>query len=678
MTRISRALLLAALLLCAAGQSAAPPDEYESATRHQIFTIEDLLRIADLSEPSFSPDGEFLVYTVTTNNLEKDKPQSELWRIRWDGSDRRALTRAADADAWQPQWSPNGDGIAFLSDRGGEDATTQVWLMPAASGEAEKLTDFPGGVIDYAWAPDGRRLAVIARDAERPAGAAKPPKPPPIVIDRYQFKEDFIGRLTERRQHLYLFELDGGTATLLTPGAHDEYLPSWSPDGSQIAYVTKRGTDPDRHRNWDIYLVEPRAEAEERRLTNFPGADLDPYWEARPDWSPDGRRIAYLQGGEDRLHEYSPMQLAVIDVATGEATLPAAIDRPFTKPAFSPDGRSVLALIEHSRVTWLSRIELATGKITPLTSGPRFDYDFALAPNGRIAVLGGDDYHPYEIAAVERRGLRTLADHNGFLRDRRLAPVEPIEFDSADGTRIHGFLVKPIDYEAGRRYPTILRIHGGPIYQYSHEFLSDWQVYAAQGYAVVAANPRGSSGRGLDFALEIYADWGNKDIADVLAAVDHVVAAGIADPERLGIGGRSYGGMLTNYVIARDPRFKAAVSGAGTSHSIAMYGADQYTREVEYELGKPWENREAYDRTSFPFLHADRIKTPTLFYCEELDLNVPCLGSEQMYQALRSLGVPTQLVIYPDEWHPVTVPSYLRDRMRRHLDWYGRYLTSRP
>ena len=658
-----------ALLLCALALPAQAADG--------LFGIDDLLRLAEVGEPAFSPEGEYLAYSVTTNDLVRDEPTTDLWRVGWDGSDRRALTQTPGTDEWQPEWSPDGRWIAFLSDRGGDDATTQVWVMPATSGEAEKLTDFPGGVSDYAWAPDSRRLAIIARDPERLEGEAKPPQPPPIVISRYQFKEDGTGLLTGRRQHLYLFEVDDRKATPLTSGQHDEYLPSWSPDGKQIAYVTKRGADPDRHRNWDIYLVEPRAGAEERRLTRFPGADLDPYWESRPDWSPDGRRIVYLQGGEDRLHEYALTQLAVIDVATGETRQPALIDRFFAKPRFGADGKSVLALIEHNRVTWLSRIDLSTGKITPLTQGRRFDFDYALAANGRIAVLGGDDHHPYELAAVERRGLRALADHNSFLRDKRLADVEPIEFDSADGTHIYGFLVKPIGYEPGRRYPTILRIHGGPIYQFSHEFMEDWQVYAAHGYAVVAVNPRGSSGRGLAFALEIYADWGNKDVADVLAAVDHVVALGIADPERLAIGGRSYGGMLTNYVIARDTRFKAAVSGAGTSHMIAMYGTDQYTREVEYELGKPWGDRTAWDRVSFPFLHADRITTPTSFYCEELDVNVPCLGSEQMYQALRSLNVPTELVIYPGEWHPVTVPSYLRDRMQRHLDWYGRYLTSR-
>ena len=658
------------LLLCALALQAKAGDD--------LFGIDDLLRLADVGEPVFSPDGEFLAYSVTTNDLELDTPTTDLWRVRWDGSDRRALTHTPGADEWQPQWSPDGKWIAFLSDRGDEDATTQVWVMPAASGEAEKLTDFPGGVSDYAWAPDSRRLAIIAKDPERPAEEKEPPQPPPIVITRYQFKEDEVGLLTDRRLHLYLFDIDGRKATALTSGQHDEYLPAWSPDGKQVAYVTKRGADPDRHWNWDIYLMEPRAGAEERRLTSFAGTDADPSWESRPAWSPDSRRIAYLQGGEDRLIEYAPSQLAVIDATTGETMLPASIDRPFTKPRFSPDGKSVLALVEQNRVTLLSRIELANGKIAPLTQGRRFDVDFDVAANGRVAVLGGDDLHPYEIDAVERRGLRTLADHNEFLRSKRLADVEPIEFDSADGTPISGFLVKPVGYVAGRRYPTILRIHGGPIYQFSHEFMEDWQVYAANGYAVVAANPRGSSGRGLDFAMQIYADWGNKDVADVLAAVDYAVAQGIADPERLGVGGRSYGGMLTNYVIARDARFKAAVSGAGTSNIIGMYGADQYTFEYDVELGQPWKDRSAWDRVSFPFLHADRIATPTLFYCEELDVNVPCIGSEQMYQALRSLNVPTELIRYPGEWHAVTVPSYLRDRMQRHLDWYGRYLLSRP
>ena len=670
--RLPLVLLLAAPLLA---RAAAPLPGFAPA---------DLARIADLTEPAFSADGEWVAYTVTTANLEADESQSDLWRVRYaDARDHQQLTHTPEDDEWRPQFAPDGRTLAFLSDRGDEEATTQVWALPANGGEPRRLTNLPGGVEDYVWSPDGTRLALIAMDPERPEGAIKPKKPAPIVVDRYQFKEDGIGYLGTRRRHLYLFDVATGRADLLTAGDHDEYLPAWSPDGRQIAYVTKRGEDPDRHLNFDLYVVEARAGATERQLTRFPGSDLDPYWESRPAWSPDGRRIAYLRSGENRWIYYAPWQLAIVDVASGEERIPAPIDRCMGRPRWSADGRSVYALIEQSRVTNLSRIDLASGRVTPLTTGHRFDYDFDLTSRRgepRLVVLGGDDLRPYALAAVEKGGrLRPLDAHNDWLAaERRLAPVDAIRFRSPDGMEIEGFLVRPLDYVAGRRYPTILRLHGGPVYQFSHEFMPEWQAFAAAGFAVVAVNPRGSSGRGFEFAKSIFANWGQVDVADALAAVDHVVAMGVADSERLGVGGRSYGGMLTNYVIASDTRFKAAASGAGSSNIFAMYGHDQYVREYELELGTPWANREAYERVSYPFLHADRIRTPTLFYCAADDSNVPCLGAEQMYQALRSLGVPTQLVIYPGESHDLTVPSYLRDRLERHLAWYGRFLTPSP
>jgi dipeptidyl aminopeptidase/acylaminoacyl peptidase len=546
--------------------------------------------------------------------------------------------------------------------------------MPARGGEAHKFTDLPGGVSDFDFAPDSKRLALIAMDPESEPGATKPKHPAPIVIDRYQFKDDDAGYLGARHKHLYLYDLARSKAELLTPGAHDEQLPAWSPDGKHIAYVTKRGDDPDRNLNFDIWLIEPRVGANERQLTTFAGSDLDPYWESRPSWSPDSKRIAYLQGGEDRDIYYAPWQLAVIDVATGKSTLPAPIDRCFYKPRFSADGKSVVALIERNLVTNAARIELASGKVTTLDPGQRFDADFDVSRGGRVVVLGGTDTRPYGISAVEPKALRRLADHNAFLDAKTLSPAEEIRFESMDGTEIEALLVKPPGFEPGKKYPAVLRLHGGPVYQFSHEFLPDFQALAGAGYVVIGPNPRGSSGRGFEFARAIRADWGHKDVEDVLAAVDHVASLGMIDTGRLGVGGRSYGGILTNYVIASDKRFKAAVSGAGSANALGMYGHDMYTREVELELGQPWSNREAYDRVSYAFLHADRIVTPTQFYCAEKDFNVPCQGSEQMYQALRSQNVPTQFVIYPGEHHAMAVPSYLRDRMERALGWYAKYL----
>ena len=669
-------------------QSIAP----DVAPTKSAFSIEDISRLTDLTEPALSPDGNVLAYVATTSDVAEDVAQSDLWRVDYDGTHRTRLTDTGAYSESTPHWSPDGKRLAFLSDapcpamqriakhEEDEDAaqTVQLWLMKAGGGRAKCVTAFPGGVDDYTWSPDGTRLAVIAMDPERAPGTVKPKNPPPIVTDRYQMKEDGAGYLGARRTHVYVVPVDGGAVVQVTRGAHDELTPAWSPDGKWIAYVTKRGADPDRHLNYDIYLAAPVANAPERQLTTFPGSDLDPYWESRPAWSPDSTKIAYLRSGEDKWIYYPPWQVAVVDVATGRESIPAPIDRCMSRPQWSPDGRSVLALVEISRVTHLSRIDLADGKVTELTHGPRFDYDLTVANDGRMVVLGDGDLRPYRLAAVENDGLRVLADHNEFLDQRVLASYEDIAFESPDGTAIEGMLVKPIGYVEGRRYPTILRVHGGPVYQYSHEFMYDWQVYAAHGYAVLAVNPRGSSGRGFDFAKAIYADWGNVDAADVLAGVDHVVARGIADPARLGVGGWSYGGILTDFLVMRDHRFKAAISGAGAANMYAMYGHDQYIREYELELGTPWGNREQYDRASAPFLHADRITTPTLFQCAAEDLNVPCLGAEQMYQALRSRNVPTQLVVYPGENHSLTVPSYLRDRVTRNLAWYDRWLKGTP
>jgi len=638
------------------------------------FTVDDLVRVAGISDLDLSPDGEWVVYSAGEPNYEADQPQSDLWRARWDGSGKRALTRTPDADEYQPKFSPDGRWIAFLADRGGEDAETQLWAMPADGGEAEALTSFPGGVEDFDWSPDSERLAVIADDAERPEGAEEPKQPEPIVIDRYYFKEDYRGWVNDQRHHLYLFDLATRKSTQLTSGAHDEDMPAFSPDGKRIAFVTKRGPEADRGLNWDVYVIDARAGAEDRQVTTFEGADNDTSLESPLAWSPDSRRIAYVQQAEDKWIYYAPWSLAVVDVDSGKVTRPLGTDGFHTKPTFTPDGKALLVLIEESRVTHLSRVDLDSGAVTPLTSGRRFDSTYASAPNGHIAVLGSDDQHPYRIEAVEPAGLRLLADNNEWLKNRRLATVEDITFESADGTSIDGFLMKPVDYVAGRRYPTILRLHGGPVYQFSHEFMEDWQVLAANGYAVIGVNPRGSSGRGFEFAKAIYADWGVKDTADVLAGVDHVVKMGVADPDRLGVGGHSYGGILTDQVIARDTRFKAAIASAGAANMFGMWGVDMYIREYALELGQPWRDRQAFERVSYPFFHADQITTPTLFICHELDENVPCVGSMQMYEALKTLDVPTRLVIYPDEYHGLSVPSYLKDRMERFLDWYGRYL----
>lgn len=660
---------LVGVALVAWGLTRRPPARPPAPQTGSTFTVTDLHRIADVAEPVFAPDGASLVYSVTTDNLEVDAPVSDLWRVDWTSGEPSRLTKTATASEWAPSFSADGRWIVFLGDKDGE-SDTQLWRMPGKGGKARQVSEVPGGVSDYALSPDGGKAVVVVETGGPEPNAAE--TTPPIVIDRYQFKEDTRGYLDARRQQLLIVDLKTGETTPLTRGDFDHWLPAWSPDGQSIAFVSKRrGPDPDRNLDFDVFVV-PASGGEPRRMGDFAGADSDPAWESRPDWSPDSKRLVWLRSAEDKWIYYSPWQMVVGDVATGQAAPVAWIDRSVNHPRWSPDGRSLLALIEQDRDTLLARIDPASGRIDYLTAGPRFAYDFAAGPDGRIAVLDGASDAPNELRTVGP-GSRPLTRHNSWLDGRRLATTRDVSFLS-DGIEIHGILTLPPGYDPAKRYPTIVRLHGGPVYQYSHEFMADWQLYAANGYVVLGVNPRGSSGRGFDFARAIYADWGNVDVRDIKAGVDWLIAANIADPERLGVGGWSYGGILTNYVVASDPRFKAAISGAGMSNFLGGYGADMYIREYELELGLPWRNTETWTRLSYPFLHADRITAAVMFQCAEEDTNVPCLGAEQMYQALKSRGLNTRLVVYPGEFHGVSTPSYRADRLTRNLAWYERFL----
>ncbi len=645
----------------------------------RLLTLDDLHTLREIGDPQISPEGNWVAYTVSTVDAKADKHNSDIWMVNWEGTATVQLT-FSKASEHSPRWSPDGQYLAFLSSREVEEETEQIWLMNRAGGEAEKITDLKGGVLDFVWSPDSKRLALIAKDPDPEAAASKDKSEKktakPIVIERYQFKKDEEGYLTKLRQHLYVFDLAARKAELLTPGDFDEALPAWSPDNSTLAFVSKRGPDPDRLDNYDVYLIDAKIGATPRQLTTFAGPDCHPDWSSRPAWSPDGKTLAYLQGGPQKLIYYAGYQLAVI-AATGGAPklLLPSLDRNMKQPHWSADGGAIYFLLEEDRTTLLARVAAHGGNLERLYSARSEVFAFDAHASGKIALLSSHSQAPYNVFALEKSTLRALAHHNdAWLAKLKLGATEEISFQSKDGASINGFIVKPPDYQPGKKYPALLRIHGGPVSQFVNEFMLDWQLFAARGYLVIGANPRGSSGRGENFSTAIYADWGNKDAQDVLAAVDYAVAQGWADPARLGVGGWSYGGILTNYVIAQDQRFKAAVSGSSISNILAGYGTDQYIREYEFELGAPWNTRETWLKLSFPFLQADRITTPTLFLCGKEDFNVPLLNSEQMYQALKSLGRDTQLIIYPDQYHGITKPSYARDRLERYLAWYDKYL----
>ncbi|HEX6107054.1 MAG TPA: prolyl oligopeptidase family serine peptidase, partial [Gemmatimonadales bacterium] len=507
--------------------------------------VDDLLRLRVVSDPQLSPDGEWVAYTVGAADTVRDRRDRDVWLSSWDGQRHLRLTTSPEPEH-TPRWSPDGRRLAFLSARQDPREVDQVWVIQREGGEAERVTDFPGGVSDLAWAPDGTRLALIVSDPDSsaaPAGAdSSKPRPRPIVVDRFRFKADETGYLTTRRDHLYVFDLAARRAELITPGEYDEAAPAWSPDGRSIAFVSRRRAEFDRDDNYDLYVVDAAAGASPRQVTTFEGADMNPEWGSRaPSWSPDGSTLAYVQGGRPELIYYAGQKLAMVPVAGGTARLlTASLDRNVLSPTWSPDGRSLYFLLEDDRVYHLARVGVGGGVgVERLVGGRRAITDLTLAAGGRMAVVASSPVQPDEIFAVEGGELRRISTQNdAWLAQVRLAPTEEITVRSRDGTRIHGFMVKPPDYQPGRRYPAVLRIHGGPVWQYFHDFANlDWQVLAANGYVVLGVNPRGSSGRGEKFSTAIWAAWGQKDGEDVLAAVDWAVARGIADPDRLGVGG---------------------------------------------------------------------------------------------------------------------------------------------
>ena len=640
------------------------------------LVVDDFMKLRAVGAPQLSPDGERIAYTVSTADLLKDKHVTDIWITNWRDGSEQQLTFTPDSET-DPRWSPDGRRLMFLSSRRDDKDHSQLWVLSMAGGEAEKITSLPGSVEDYAISPDGQRVALVVSDPDddKPlVESAKTDKP--IVIDRFYFKEDITGYLGKSRQHLYLLDLRTRAVQALTTGTYNEAKPSWSPDGRTLAFVSKRSPDPDRDDLFGLYLIAPVAGAETRLLTTYQGEGQDTDWASTPQWSPDGQRIAYVAGGDPRLLYYAVHGLAVVDVASGQVRLlTKGLDRNVDQPHWSSDGKSLFGVFEDDATTQLVEVSLRDGAVRKLTQDHHELSSLDIAGKDRIAVLRTQPQYPAEVFAFDTGRFRQLTRQNAaLLAEVRLAAVESNVAKSRDGTSISGFVVKPLEYRPGQRYPTILKIHGGPVSQFTYGFAFDWQLLAAHGYAVVASNPRGSSGRGEAFSKAIFADWGHLDAQDVIAHVDLAMANGLAAPERLALGGWSYGGMLTNYVIAQDSRFKAATSGASTSNILAGYGTDMYIREYEAELGPPWKNTAAWQKVSFPFLHADRIKTPTLFLCGSLDFNVPLLNSEQMYQALRSQNIPTQLVIYPGQNHGLTKLSYYRDRFVRYLDWYDRFL----
>ncbi len=678
-----------ALVLGAAAMalsSATLPAQTTSPSPHPM-TVDDLARFHDVTGPVVSPDGEWVAYTVSTIETKTDKRVTDLWMVSWNGKEDVRLTWAGDVDeddddltsSGAPRWSPDGKYISFLAGRKGAAKGSQVWVLDRRGGEAHQLTDVKGHLSAYVWAPDGKSLLLsISPDEEAEAAAKKPGEdkeketPKPIVLDRYHFKQDVEGYLRDNEHtQLYLWDIATKKLEKLTSDKnYDESNPVWSPDGTRIAYVSNHDPDPDRSINTDVWVVDAKANSTPKRLTTYDGPDG-----GRIAWSPDNKWIAFTEGDPLKLWQYSEDKLGIVaaDGSAAPRILTEALDRGVSSPVFSPDGKSIDVVVEDDRDDYPASVDVATGQVHRLVSEPGVTRGINAA-DGHSAVVWTSEKQPGEVYALENGTLRRLTHHNDEeIASLKLAETRDVKTAEKDGTEVHGLLTMPVGWQPGTKAPMLLYIHGGPNGQDDHGFDLHRQLFAAHGYAELNVNYRGSSGRGSAYQKAIAADWGDHEVQDLQAMVDEVVQEGLVDPDRMGVGGWSYGGILTDYTIASTNRFKAASSGAGVGNPIGLYGIDEYILQYDNELGPPWKNLQKYIQLGYPFLHADRIHTPTLFMGGTSDFNVPLNGGEQMYEALKSLHVPAELIVYPGQFHGFTRPSFIRDRYERWFGWYDKW-----
>ncbi|MGI9271244.1 MAG: prolyl oligopeptidase family serine peptidase [Woeseiaceae bacterium] len=650
---------------------------FTSAKANKPFGIDDYLALQSISEISVSPDGpngQFVAYTVTSSDLKKDETHDVVWMQPTDGAEPLRMT-SLESNASSPKWSPDGRYLSVLSDR--IDETSQVWLLDRRGGDAQQLTDFKQGIDSYDWAPDSNSLLLLVADpSPEDLDEEEPPNPRPYVVDRLQFKEDYVGYLTRHRMHVHVIDVASAESRQVTFGDFDDSEPAWSPDSQRIVFVSNRTETPDRNRNTDLWIVDvDSAGAEPTQLTTHETAD------ASPSWSPDGRTIIYTSTVPDAKRPiYAIPQLTVVDIETGKSAVnPSLSETQVFYPRYAPDGQSLLAITEYHGEQHLVRVETESGAVQSLIEGSDVVTEFDVAADGTIYPLVTQPQLPDEIFVFNDGDLTQLSFVNKDLLDSvALATTEKHNYQSKDGTNIDAFYVFPSNYKKGKAYPAILYIHGGPQQQWDYRFDVEAQMLAAKGYVVVLPNPRGSWGYGQEFAQAIFQDWGGPDYEDVMAGMDFGIEQGWIDADHMAVYGWSYGGMLTNHVITKTERFKAAITVASATLYIANYGHDQYQRWWEEELGLPWlpGNREKYDRMS-PFYSLDKVTTPTLIVGGQDDWNVPIQNSEQLYIVLKRLGIPTELVVYPDQGHTwEDVPSYEKDLYERYFVWLERHVSN--
>ena len=656
---------LAALRVVAQDKKPSPNETAEPKAKDgkRLLTALDLMKISGVSAPRISPDGSRVVYTVSETKMEKDKEWknvTQLWLVGTTGGKPRQYTRG-EKSAGAPEWSPNGSMIAFLTDRE-KDGERQVWMMMADGGEAWAVTSHKGGVSGFRWSPDGKQLLLLATD-----------QPSKDEEDRKKVKDDtMVIDHDIRMSHLWLFDIDRKQEKRLTEN-FTVSDPQWSPDGARVTFTTRPTPKADDGSLSDVWVLTI-ANGEKKKLTNAPGSsDL-----AR--WSPNGKWIAFTGSPETG----SGPSTTYLYLVPADGGIPKQVTTKFDlsvgTPVWSPDGRQIYFSTNLLEAIEVYSADLATETVKQLSRRGGFTGITEISRDGKtiIGTFSGSG-QPTEIyrTTSDYAALTPLTDHNAWLKDYALAPTEVVTWKSKDGTLIDGLLTKPVDYESGKRVALLLNPHGGPTGASINNFNGTIQVLAANGFAVLQPNFRGSTGKGLAFAQANKNTWGKGDYEDCMTGVDAMIANGVADPARLGAFGWSYGGYMTFWILTQTDRFKAISPGAGLTNIYSMYSQNDIQRYLRwfYSDKSPWDAQELYwDRS--PMKYVNNVKTPTMIMHGQVDTRVPIAQAQEFYQALKERNVPVEFVVYPRENHGFTEPRHQMDRVRRYVQFFAKYLNA--
>lgn len=657
-----------------------------------LFTELDVFQLEYASAPQISPDGQQIVYVRNGMNIMQDRKQSSLWTIRRDGSDHRKLL-SGEGNASSPRWSPQGDRIAYVA-RNGEEGS-EIFVYWTATGQTARLTQLPKSPRGITWSPDGRWLAFSMLVADEPPKLVKPPKkpegadwaPPPKVITRLYHEADGRGFLEPGHHHLFVLPADGGTPRQVTSGAfHHRETPSWTPDGRHLIFSANRNEDWEyEFINSEIYRLD-LDDGSITALTSRSGPDESPVV------SPDGRQIAFL-GYEDRVQTYQVTNLYVMDLDGGNRRqITGDLDRSVDAPQWSADGRSLTLRYDDrgnskvARVTLDGKVDVLADNLGGTSLGrPYGGGSFSVSGDGDIAFVSTTPRHPGEVtfrAAGSSAKAVTLTDLNGdLLPHRDLGQVEEIWYTSShDQRRIQGWIVKPPGFDPERKYPLLMEIHGGPIANYGDRFSAEFQLFAAAGYVVFYANPRGSTGYGEEFGNLLHHDYPGHDYEDLISGVDAVLAEGFVDADQLYVTGGSAGGIMTAWIVGKTQRFRAAavVKPVINWYSKALV-ADNYFYYHDYRYpGSPWENPDAYLKYS-PISLVGQVETPTLVMVGTADLRTPLSESKQLYHALKLRRIETALVEIPGASHNIAArPSQLITKVAHVLAWFEKHNGEEP